>query len=187
MERPGGPTAATDLDGDDEGEDELWGDGDESIDAAAELEDSGTLAQDTDDAAPEVVRTEVHVVLSPVYAQPLLMFNLYSASTNALLPHADVCALVERWVSRQSGPDKPSAAGVGVTAAMQTPAVTQQEHPVLGTPFYALHGCETAGLMATMGHCEADPGYILGWLSLVSPLVALKLPIELAAAVLEVG
>ena len=61
--------------------------------------------------------------------------------------------------------------------------MTQQEHPVLGTPFYALHGCETAGLMAATGHRESQPGYVLGWLSLVGPLVGLQLPIELAAAV----
>ncbi len=185
LARPGGATAATGLGEQEEEEEELWGGGDESVDATAELEDSGTLARDTDLTAPALVRAELHVVLSPVYAQPLMMFNLYSAGTNALLPHADVCALVERWVSRQSGADAPSTAGEGVSGVMQTPAVTQQEHPVLGTPFYALHGCETARLMATMRHCEDDPGYVLGWLSLVAPLVTLKLPIELVAAVME--
>jgi hypothetical protein len=189
--RPGGATAATGLgeqeEEEEEEEEKLWGGGDESVDATAELEDSGTLARYTDVTVPALVRAELHVVLSPVYAQPLMMFNLYGAGTNALLPHADICALVERWVSRRSGADATSTAGEGVSGVIQTPAVTQQEHPVLGTPFYALHGCETAGLMATMGHCEDDPGYVLGWLSLVAPLVTLKLPIELVAAVLEAG
>lgn len=187
MPAPAPPSAVTRGDDDD---DDLWGSGDQSIDATAELEDTGTLKRDISAAAAAaagVVRTELHVALSPVYTQPQLMFNLYRAGTNELLPHVDVCALVERWVTQQSDPGASSSEVVNAAVATQSPAVTQQEHPVLGTPFYALHGCETAGLMFAMGHCEDDPGYVLGWLSLVAPLVRLKLPVQLAAAVNEEG
>lgn len=194
MPAPAPPSVANMGDDDD---DDLWGSGDQSVDVTAELEDTGTLTRDIGAAAAAaagVVRTELHVALSPVYTQPQLMFNLYRAGTdtNALLPHADVCALVEGWVTQQSDPPDinavaSSSAAVNAAAVTQTPAVTQQEHPVLGTPFYALHGCETAGLMLAMGHCEDDPGYVLGWLSLVAPLVRLKLPVQLAAAVVGVG
>ena len=40
---------------------------------------------------PAAVRTEAHVALSPVYGQPLLLFNLLDAASGALLPHAEVC------------------------------------------------------------------------------------------------
>lgn len=168
------------------GDDDAYDYGGESVDAAAELEDTGTLVRDTGTEAA-AIRTELHVALSPVYSQPQLLFNLRSASTGVPLAHADVCALVERWVKQQPDPGAPSAADATTTNVPQTSAVTQQEHPVLGTPFYALHGCETAGLMRAMGHSEDDAGYVFGWLSLVAPLVRLKLPIELAAAVMEAG
>jgi|EP01046_Picozoa_sp_COSAG06_P053692 hypothetical protein len=169
------PTAASVDDGDDV----LLSWAGDSVDVSAEAEDEGTLPRD---AAAGLVRTELHVVLSPVYGQPLLLFRLYDATSGALLPHADACALLERWLQQRQRPE-PDPAPSSPAAGVGGPAVTQQEHPVLGTPFYALHGCETAGLMATLGHDEGSSSYVLGWLSLVGPLVGLKLPLELATAV----
>ena len=142
-----------------------------SVDGTAEEEDASTLRRGSQ-AEPRAaaVRTEAHVVLSPVYGQPLLLFNLLDAASGALLPHTEVCGLLERWLPQP----------VRDGAAPAAPGVTQQEHPVLGLPYYALHGCETAALMATMGHTEADPGYVVGWLSLLGPLVGVSVPLALA-------
>ena len=142
-----------------------------SVDGAAEEEDASTLRRGSQgEPRAAAVRTEAHVALSPVYGQPLLLFNLLDAASGALLPHAEVCELLERWL--------PQPARDG--AAPAAPGVTQQEHPVLGLPYYALHGCETAALTAKMGHMEADPGYVVGWLSLLGPLVGVSVPLALA-------
>jgi hypothetical protein len=132
----------------------------------------------------------------------------------APVPYARVEGLVAAWL-RRSRED----------VARGAPAVSQQEHPLLGaaagpfdrpaglgaqtisvgvtaaarwwwwrwcagTPWYALHGCETATMMAAVG---CDPAaaaaagggcYLLSWLSLVGPLAGAKVDLQAAARLL---
>ena len=66
--------------------------------------------------------------------------------------------------------------------------VTQIEHPIFGRPYYHIHPCHTAKVMATalscaveeMGSCEQRGNYLFTWLSTFGPLVGLMLPLEYA-------
>lgn len=68
--------------------------------------------------------------------------------------------------------------------------VTQQEHPTLREPWYCLHPCETAPRMQLLLHpAHGEPGqrqlmrpqlkYLLGWYSMVAPVVQLPCPLGL--------
>ncbi|XP_069818971.1 ubiquitin-like-conjugating enzyme ATG10 [Dendropsophus ebraccatus] len=57
--------------------------------------------------------------------------------------------------------------------------ITQQEHPILGQPFFVLHPCRTNEFMSCIrGNTDRDGNYITSWLSTVGPVVGLSLPLS---------
>lgn len=85
-----------------------------------------------------------------------------------------------------------------VAARPHAPKVTEVEHPVLGVPFYQMHPCNTAALMAAVvessrrttattapaapaavGPHGIDGGdYVKSWISLTGHAVGLSLPLS---------
>uniref|UniRef100_A0A1A8RH74 Ubiquitin-like-conjugating enzyme ATG10 n=1 Tax=Nothobranchius rachovii TaxID=451742 RepID=A0A1A8RH74_9TELE len=61
-------------------------------------------------------------------------------------------------------------------------ALSQQEHPLLGQPFFYLHPCKTEEFMKLVLTAAEDKhrpmNYVLLWLSLVGPAVGLDVPLE---------
>jgi len=60
--------------------------------------------------------------------------------------------------------------------------LTQQEHPFLGEPWYFLHPCHTADLMANIGFSAATPAeeYMASWMSTLLPLFSCHVANEYA-------
>ena len=76
-----------------------------------------------------------------------------------------------------------------VSSTHQLCHICAQEHPVLGTPFYMLHPCETSARMALlMGSSSVstdDKNYLMSWFSLIGPAVHLPMPLSVAQALLQ--
>ncbi|KAB5543425.1 hypothetical protein PHYPO_G00078970 [Pangasianodon hypophthalmus] len=67
-------------------------------------------------------------------------------------------------------------------------ALTQQEHPLLGQPFFMLHPCHTEEFMRPlfkMAHAKKRKvNYIATWLSVVGPVVGLDVPLSYHTALI---
>nr|XP_023473823.1 ubiquitin-like-conjugating enzyme ATG10 isoform X2 [Equus caballus] len=74
------------------------------------------------------------------------------------------------------------------TRLLQGPwdTISQQEHPILGQPFFVLHPCKTNEFMTPVlknsRKINRNVNYITSWLSLVGPVVGLHLPLSYAGA-----
>ena len=138
---------------------------------------------------PRTVHLEYHVLYSLSYAVPVLYFTA-SYDSGKQLPLEDTW---HHLVSR-------------VHSSGETDGwaqVTQQEHPLLGRPFYHVHPCHTAEVMAhaegrengvtspqqPLQNADDDHGmslesrdlnYLLTWLSTFGPLVGLGMPLAYA-------
>lgn len=132
-----------------------------------EDDDMATLAERVQ-ADDSIVNMEYHIVHSVSYQVPLLYFNAAHSNGQSLsLP--DIWDLVS-----------PNFVGPEVD---KWGVVTQTEHPLLGRPFYHIHPCHTATLMAEAMKCctgsrEQEVNYLLTWLSTIGPLVGLRCPLE---------
>lgn len=136
--------------------DALWA---EEGDAAARR-----CTSDTQQDAP-AHRVHYHIVLDPTFCQPTLL---------VLARHCDGSALSTDEVWAHLSAD--------MHAHRNSPFVfTEVEHPVLGTPCFALHPCRTENLMALMrsarsaGGVEPSGGgsYLVSWWSTIAPIVRL--------------
>ncbi|XP_036598252.1 ubiquitin-like-conjugating enzyme ATG10 isoform X1 [Trichosurus vulpecula] len=123
-------------------------------------------------AASEVIRYEYHVLYSCSYRVPVLYFRASFLDGKPL-------TLKEIWDGvHQFYKDR----------LLQEPwsTITQQEHPILGQPFFVLHPCKTNEFMTSLlENSEKDNrniNYITSWLSIVGPVVGLNLPLSYAKA-----
>ncbi|XP_035876383.1 ubiquitin-like-conjugating enzyme ATG10 isoform X2 [Phyllostomus discolor] len=123
-------------------------------------------------AATEVIKYEYHVLYSCSYQVPVLYFRASFLDGRPL-------SLKDIWE------------GVGEcykTRLQQGPwdTITQQEHPILGQPFFVLHPCRTTELMSPVvknsRKINRNINYITSWLSIVGPVVGLPLPLSYARA-----
>ncbi|MBN3297110.1 ATG10 enzyme, partial [Amia calva] len=121
---------------------------------------------------PELIRYEYHVVYSSSYQTPVLYFRASSSDGRPL-------TLEEMWAS----------VGDHYRARLlQGPwdTITQQEHPLLGQPFFVLHPCRTQEFMSPIVTAAKGENrslnYIIAWLSIVGPVVGLSLPLSYASA-----
>lgn len=112
----------------------------------------------------EVLTYEYHIVYSPSYGVPVLYFNAHTQGGKLL-------GLEEIWKR------VPDVYKERLSKERWT-FITQQEHPLLGHPFYYLHPCHTADLMKNTPVLTDKRHYIISWLSAVGPVVGLKLPLE---------
>lgn len=116
-----------------------------------------------------IITYEYHITYSISYSVPVLYFNAYNHSGKLL-------TLQEMW--RRVSPQHSEQ-----ILHQKWESLTQQEHPVLGRPFYQLHPCNTAKLMAEFSKGRKDLAtvkgltYMISWLSTFGQVVGLKIPI----------
>ncbi|XP_074138265.1 ubiquitin-like-conjugating enzyme ATG10 isoform X1 [Sminthopsis crassicaudata] len=151
--------------------------GQETSEDLEKLEDDFELYSDDSEvvgltAAAEVIRYEYHVLYSCSYRVPVLYFRASFLDGRPL-------TLKEIW----DGVHQFYKARL-----LQEPwsTITQQEHPILGQPFFVLHPCKTNEFMTSLlDNSEKDNrniNYITSWLSIVGPVVGLNLPLSYAKA-----
>ncbi|XP_077318578.1 ubiquitin-like-conjugating enzyme ATG10 isoform X2 [Lithobates pipiens] len=118
----------------------------------------------------EVIHYEYHVLYSISYQVPVLYFRASFLDGRPL-------TLEEIW-NRVHGCYKPRL----LHGPWET--ITQQEHPILGQPFFMLHPCRTNEFMSFVkGASNREGNYITTWLSTVGPVVGLSLPLSFGKAV----
>jgi hypothetical protein len=134
-----------------------------------------------------------HVLWSSAFGVPVVYFTASFADGAPLVP-----AAVSRAFSQggADGGDGGGSGGGGVGGGSGEPLaeswtfLTQEEHPVLGTPAFMFHPCQTAERLA----CLAAPpragagatgagasgmharGYLLAWFAMMAPTLRLELP-----------
>ncbi|XP_077144680.1 ubiquitin-like-conjugating enzyme ATG10 isoform X2 [Ranitomeya variabilis] len=128
-----------------------------------EEEDNGVLPQGA--LQSEVIHYEYHVLYSISYQAPVLYFRA------SFLDGAPL-TLDAIW-DRVHDSYKPRL----LHGPWET--ITQQEHPILGQPFFVLHPCRTNEFMSSVqGSTDREGNYITSWLSTVGPVVGLSLPLS---------
>uniref|UniRef100_A0A3B3YS26 Ubiquitin-like-conjugating enzyme ATG10 n=1 Tax=Poecilia mexicana TaxID=48701 RepID=A0A3B3YS26_9TELE len=115
-----------------------------------------------------VVQYEYHILFSCSYGAPVLYFRAFTLEGKSL-------ALEEMW----------STIHPNYRLRLQNfplNAISQQEHPLLGQPFFFLHPCRTEEFMGLVLQAAQDQGrpvnYVLSWLSVVGPVVGLDVPLQ---------
>ncbi|XP_071447190.1 ubiquitin-like-conjugating enzyme ATG10 [Hetaerina americana] len=108
---------------------------------------------------------EHHVVYSVGYRVPVLYFNAWRSN-------GELLSLEEIWneVHESLKPED--------TRALWE-LITQQEHPVLGKPFFQVHPCRTAKFLISLREV-AGRNVLVPWLSSLGPLVNLNLDLSYA-------
>ncbi|XP_026894740.2 ubiquitin-like-conjugating enzyme ATG10 isoform X7 [Acinonyx jubatus] len=123
----------------------------------------------------QVIKYEYHVLYSCSYQVPVLYFRASFLDGRPL-------ALKDIWEGIHE---------CYKTRLLQEPwdAITQQEHPILGQPFFVLHPCKTDEFMTPVlknsQKINRSVNYITSWLSVVGPVVGLNLPLSYARAASE--
>lgn len=122
--------------------------------------DLETCVEDNEEALSCVY----NIVYSISYSVPVLYFNMWRQD-GSLLPLPEVWSMVPASFQDQ-------------LRDVWWSTITQQEHPIRGTPFFQLHPCKTAQLMDQIlpGDSKKHGNYVVTWLSSVAPLVGLDLP-----------
>ncbi|XP_076140657.1 ubiquitin-like-conjugating enzyme ATG10 [Alosa pseudoharengus] len=152
------------------------------VEASDALMESEQLCCDQDEAGGEqtavaegqpVVRYEYHVLYSCSYQIPVLYFRASTLEGRSL-------SLDEVWNNVHPNYQQRLRQGPWDT-------ITQQEHPLLGQPFFMLHPCRTEEFMRpaleTARAEQKGVNYIVTWLSVVGPVVGLDVPLSYALAV----
>jgi hypothetical protein len=129
----------------------------------------------------------MHIVYHPVYLVPTALFRGR---------RMDGRLLMLQEIAQQ----QPALRLCLESASSQWTVVTQCTHPVLGTPFLMIHPCQTSAIMELLVGAKEVPAlamapqreqraavdgeddnrsskYILGWFSMVGPLLGIRLPV----------
>ncbi|XP_004703710.1 ubiquitin-like-conjugating enzyme ATG10 [Echinops telfairi] len=120
----------------------------------------------------DTIKYEYHVLYSCSYQVPVLYFRA-SFLDGRPLTLKDVWEEVHECYK---------------TRLLQGPwdTISQQEHPLLGQPFFVLHPCKTNEFMIPVlknsQKINRNFNYITSWLSIVGPVVGLNLPLSYAEA-----
>ncbi|XP_054842752.1 ubiquitin-like-conjugating enzyme ATG10 [Eublepharis macularius] len=121
-------------------------------------------------ATSETIRYEYHVLYSCSYQAPVLYFRACFLDGRPL-------TLDEIWNGVHECYKERLWLGPWDT-------ITQQEHPLLGQPFFVLHPCRTnefmASILSSSQKGKRNTNYIISWLSVVGPVVGLQLPLSYA-------
>ncbi|XP_060271968.1 ubiquitin-like-conjugating enzyme ATG10 isoform X3 [Ovis aries] len=122
--------------------------------------------------AAEVIKYEYHVLYSCSYQVPVLYFRASFLDGRPL-------ALKDIWEGVHECYKMRLLQGPWDT-------ITQQEHPILGQPFFVLHPCKTSEFLIPVlknsRKINRNVNYITSWLSMVGPAVGLNLPLSYATA-----
>lgn len=121
------------------------------------------------------LRYEYHILYSSSYQIPVLYFRASTLEGRSL-------SLEEVWNNVHPNYQQRLLQGPWDT-------ITQQEHPLLGQPFFMLHPCHTQEFMRpALETAKAEDklvNYIVTWLSLVGPVVGLNVPLSYALATVD--
>ncbi|KAM9789213.1 ubiquitin-like-conjugating enzyme ATG10 [Neosynchiropus ocellatus] len=116
----------------------------------------------------QVLQCEYHILYSCSYGTPVLYFRT-STLEGRSLSLEEVCNSVH-----------PNFRSRLQLSPLNT--ITQQEHPLLGQPFFMLHPCRTEEFMKPIileaHNQKRSVNYIVTWLSVVGPLVGLDVPLK---------
>lgn len=112
----------------------------------------------------QLLYCEYHIVYSLSYSVPVMYFNIWGMN-GKILSLEDVWTLLGKKL--------------GVSHENWS-FVTQQEHSILGKPFYHLHPCHTAEFMEKF-QGTALKNYVACWLSIVGPAVGLDVELSYAS------
>jgi hypothetical protein len=136
----------------------------------------------------DLLAVEHHIVFSTTFNVPVLYFSACKQDGQPL-PYKEILDLITCEVGSED----------------QWTFLTQEEHPVLGTPFYMLHPCQTAERMTLLlggpqdnqlssgkdvnngngGNSSRGAHYLLSWFSLIGPILRLPVPPEHFAAAVQ--
>ncbi|KAM7147753.1 ubiquitin-like-conjugating enzyme ATG10 isoform 4-T6 [Molossus nigricans] len=123
-------------------------------------------------AATEVIKYEYHVLYSCSYQVPVLYFRASFLDGRPL-------SLKDVWEEVRECYQPRLRQGPWDT-------ITQQEHPILGQPFFVLHPCKTdeflTPVLKNSQKINRPVNYVTSWLSIVGPVVGLHLPLSYARA-----
>ncbi|KAG2215471.1 hypothetical protein INT45_003165, partial [Circinella minor] len=110
---------------------------------------------------------EYHIAYSPSYQVPVLYFNGYDSDGNVLsLDDLYQWIISKEMQDNLKYSNRLSAQG----------SISQEEHPILGFPFYYIHPCETQSMMRSISH---DIINIKTWLSFIGPIIQCTLSHQL--------
>lgn len=113
--------------------------------------------------AKDVITLEYHLLYSLSYQVPILYFNAWR-------PNGEFLSIEEIWTLAC-----PTLRGALKKARWG--AISQQDHPILGTPYFFFHPCNSAQLLANVAQ-DDRANKVIAWLSVVAPLVGLPFSIE---------
>ena len=135
-------------------------------DVIDEYDLGSTDGGDASDSSNVTCQLEYHVLYSPSYCVPVMYFNAYK-------PNGQLLALDDLW----------SAVRARTRHDLQPESLwtflTQQEHPILGRPYFFVHPCHTADLMKQINGRGLTPNeYLVSWISTVGHFVYLDLSIS---------
>ncbi|XP_071995398.1 ubiquitin-like-conjugating enzyme ATG10 isoform X2 [Engystomops pustulosus] len=130
-----------------------------------EVEDDDNCVLPQGSLQSEVINYEYHVLYSISYQAPVLYFRASFLDGTPLTLDAIWARVHDSYKPRLlHGPWE---------------TITQQEHPILGQPFFVLHPCRTNEFMSSIqGSARREGNYITSWLSTVGPVVGLSLPLS---------
>ncbi|XP_065352771.1 ubiquitin-like-conjugating enzyme ATG10 [Cloeon dipterum] len=114
----------------------------------------------------ERVTFEYHILYSLSYAVPILYFNAWRENGSLL----EIERIWDLAFSQYRNAVKSAKWG----------AVSQQDHPILGSPFFFFHPCNTANFLEDLPGKTKNT--VVSWLSVVGPLVGLTVPLFYAEA-----
>ncbi|KAF9133543.1 E2-like conjugating enzyme atg10 [Mortierella sp. 14UC] len=165
------------------------------LDELADIPDGDDEEQGVDSEGNSVIETSAdttlnylsvnyHIVFSPIYQVPVLYFNAYRPDGAAISLEDIYESLVpEEW--------RGAIRNAGLNGG-----ISQQDHPVLNTPYFYMHPCETVPLMETIiqnnnNLTAAKDGtsqpsvlenYIMTWLSFTGQAIGVSVPAGFVAA-----
>ncbi|XP_062340070.1 ubiquitin-like-conjugating enzyme ATG10 isoform X1 [Osmerus eperlanus] len=149
-------------------------DDDEDDDVIDDNEDEELTCSSVSEGSNQVVQYEYHILYSCSYQTPVLYFRASTLDGRSL-------SLEEVWngvhpnyrIRLQNSP---------------WDSITQQEHPLLGQPFFMLHPCKTEEFMRPVMQAALEEhrqvNYVVTWLSVVGPVVGLDIPLSYSTQVL---
>ncbi|KAI7886676.1 hypothetical protein K492DRAFT_203197 [Lichtheimia hyalospora FSU 10163] len=116
------------------------------------------------------ITLEHHIVYSPTFQAPVLYFNAYDPDGSSL----SLDQVYDWVISAVSG------ANVRLPTTLSPQGgITQDEHPILGLPFYYIHPCNTHSVMKQFEPHVNTMNYIKIWLSFFGPTVGCNLSSQL--------
>ncbi|KAI8922088.1 hypothetical protein DFJ77DRAFT_11261 [Powellomyces hirtus] len=130
--------------------------GEELAEEMHEEHDQGALPCSSRD---QDINVEFHVIYSQTWQVPVMYFSAWTASGSPLSLD-ELKAVIKGGLPEI---DEQFRTEYGM------PVVSQQDHPVLGVPFFTIHPCQTAALLKELTAESNDPALnpLMSWMSVM--------------------